>query len=274
MSYQPPADMFQVRTAALTAGGNIAMPNCRAIVVDPNNGEKEFALSNTVSAKYEVHQPSDILSQFESVADATGLEIRHVLTNPLNASMLISARYQGTQFLNEDHDVNVVFYTSHDSKYPTFLTLQALRIACLNQAPMLAKGGKRLISEKHYRGALDIERVGSVLESVPASVMMYGLQCEQLADSSMKRDQFVEWYAETRKLDPKSGRYDSTIRKVKDAYDAPENSGVPTGTKYAGFHAITWLNTHGLSNSKFRDQNRITKAADDTEKMTRLLLAA
>jgi hypothetical protein len=235
--------------------------------------KREIVVNGKVSDSYEIHSPKEIAEAFERVASKTQLEIQKVITNPHNGGLMISAKYDSVQFAGDDHDVNIVFFTSHCGKYKTFLTLQALRLQCMNQAPILSKGkDKHIFAEKHYKNSLDIALFENLLSGVPQSVTMYNARVENLLDGKMSYSDFAEWYIEHNKINREAKQFDTNMSKVKEAYFHNDNSKIADGTMYRAFHAITWLNTHGGRNTKFAEEQRLTTKASNSQKAMDSLL--
>ena len=219
---------------------------------------------NIVSDKYEIHQPKEILATFTSVAERTGLEISTVKTNSFNGGMLISAKYSECFIADDKHDINLVFYTSHCGKYRTFLTLNALRIACFNQVPVLYKNQNRfIVAEKHYQNALDVNMIERVLENIPASVAAYKTRADRLKDVRLTEADFVEWYVKQMKWNEDSKQFDSKVAKLRAVYRGAEGQDVAgDNTAWKGFNAVTYINTHGGKNTALREENALIKGGD------------
>lgn len=243
------------------------------------NGEI-ITIPNMVSNKYDVHQPSEILEQFTNAVNQHGLSVERVLSNPANGGLMISAKYANQMIAGDSHDIDLVFYTSHDGKRRTFLTLQALRLACFNQAPMLARNGdKHLFSEKHYGRALEMETIGQTLASIPQAVEQYDSKLNRLLNDNLSFDDFISFLVKANKIpEPraKSCQHDSKVEKWMEAYNRPEIATIPEGTKLRAYNAVTWLNTHDLRESRVNPthERRLFAKAEDTRKMESLLIAA
>lgn len=230
---------------------------------------------NIVSKSYEIHQPSEILEAFESVAAKSGLSINRIVTNPENGGLLIGAKYGDCKVMNESHDINLSFYTSHCGKYKTFLTLDLLRIACMNQVPVLYKNKERhIISEKHYRHALDIAAMQRCIEGIPDSIAAFSNNAEVLQQKSLSFSAFLDLYVKHYKQDTAATRWDSKVQKLREIYfSAPGQKGLKD-TGYKAFQAITFANTHDLRETKYKNETVIGRASDDSLAFMRALLAA
>lgn len=231
---------------------------------------------NIVSDKYEVVQPRQVFETFTDIADRSGLEINRTLLNPKNGGLMVSARFDNLKIMGDDHDVNVVFYTSHCGRYKTFLTLDILRLACFNQAPALYKNKDRFIfAEKHYKNALDINMLGGALENIPASVEAFNTKMELLGEKSMNCEQFVEWYVDQLKLDKESKQYDTKVQKFRETYKyATGQREIRSESAWKAFNAVTYINTHEGRNSTYKAENALLKGGDDTIKRLDALLTA
>ena len=241
------------------------------------DGTSRF-IKNLVSDHYEIHQPSEILESFQKVADNTQLTINGYMVNPVNGSLMIESTYDNVKFAGEEHDVNVVFYTSHDGKRPTLLTLQSLRHACWNQVPLLfGKDNKsrHMMTEKHYRNALNLTVMEKLLAGVPASIQAYNDTADLLMNKKMSFDKFVEFYVKSYKLDTSTTRGENRVEALQDIYHTAEGQSIiPDNTAWKAFNVISYLNTHNVSNTSFQAENRAFTRANDTIKRMQELVAA
>lgn len=230
---------------------------------------------NIVSNHYEIVQPRQVLQTFESVAESAGLQINRVLTNPNNGGLMISAFFDQVQIVGEDHNVNLVFYTSHCGKYKTFLTLDLLRIACFNQVPCLYKNKDRFImAEKHYKNALNIDLMHTYLENIPASVQAYNTKAEILKDFKFSKADFVEWYKDQIKLHEDSKQYQSKLSNIVNTYERAEGQDIAgDNTGYKALQAITYMNTHQGKNTQFKEENKLIKGGNNSLDMMDRLIA-
>lgn len=270
-------DFFNVKSAQITVKGeSTAIPKKRAILVNGNT-------VNITSDKYAIHQPADIYKAFERVCSKTKLEINpeKTMLNPKTGGMILSAKYATKMFdagtKKEAHDINVVFYTSHDGKYRTFMTLDVLRILCMNQAPALYKGkDKHIMSEKHYQNALKLSTLESRLEGIEESVRMYKARSEQLCDVKLTLADFTEFYIGHYGLNRDSSHFDGKINALHDVYNgAKGQASIANDTAYKAYNAITYINTHNLSATDGKDENRLhTKTKDTAQVMGKLLALA
>jgi hypothetical protein len=228
----------------------------------------------TVSNSYEVHQPKEIAQQFKNVADTHNLDVKKCLFNSKNGGLLISAKYEGTKIAGENHDLSVTFYTSHCGRYRTILSLSALRIACFNQVPLLVKGKQNhLFAEKHYKNALDIDNFGTLLAKIPKLTDSHNDRAMRLKEGKLSFTDFVELCAEQWKQDITSKRWDKKVRKVRDAYYSGTGQQIlENDTAYKAYNTITFLNTHDLRNSEYREENIITKSAKESLEFEQVLL--
>ena len=203
---------------------------------------------NVVSnSRYKVVQPRDIYDRFE---EATGLEINRVITNTNHGSMLLSANYQGLLINNEEHQLSLTFYTGHNNQYSTFLTLGALRIACMNQLPVLVGAPDlHLIRCKHIHH-FNFDQLGSIIETLPRRVANFEAQCQRLKESKLSLDDFLASYVEFYKLED-TAKKDKAIASIMDVYKrAPGQEIIEDNTAYKAFHAITYDLTHNVKQTK------------------------
>lgn len=230
---------------------------------------------NIVSDKYEVHQPSDIYRRFEAVAEQSGLSVGKSLFNPLNGSMLLSARYDRVQVLGEDHDINLTFFTSHDGKYRTFLSLDTLRIACMNQLPALYGNKERFIfAEKHYKNALDIRLIEETIVGIPTAIQAFADTADILQQKKLNVSMFTELVADHYGWKKEQKQYDTKIAKAVSAYQNAQGQSHLDDSAYKALQAVTYLNTHSGSNTPMKAQNAFIKGGDNSLKFADLLLAA
>lgn len=259
--------MFDIESLPLSSEYGV-IPDKKGLFVNGKN-------INIVSHHYEIVQPKKVYETFVNVAESSGLTINKVLTNPANGGLMISALFDQVKITGEDHNVNLVFYTSHCGKYKTFLTLDMLRMACFNQVPCLYQNKDRFIfAEKHYKNALNIDLLQKYLENIPASVQAYNTKAEMLKDIKLSKADFVEWYKEQIKLSEASKQYDSKIANIANTYtfaDGQEIAG--DGTAWKAFNAITYMNTHQGRNTQFKEENKLIKGGNNSIEMMDQLLA-
>jgi hypothetical protein len=230
---------------------------------------------NIVSPKYEVHQPLDIYNRFQSTAEQAGLTVGRYVTNPINGSLLLSAKYDTVKVLNDDVDFNLTFFTSHDGKYRTFLSLDSLRIICMNQLPALYGNKERFIfAEKHYQNALDIRLIEETLIGIPAAIEQFQTTAELLQQKKMNRDLFVEIVAEHYKWKKEQKQYDTKVREALTVYDNAKGQGHLDNSAYKALQAVTYINTHNGNQTPLKAQNAFIKGGDDSLKFADFLMAA
>lgn len=230
---------------------------------------------NIVSDRYEVHQPTEIYQQFENVSNQFGLEIRKSIFNPNNGGLLISARYGSEQIVGDDHDVNLTFYTSHCGKYKTFLTMDMLRIACMNQVPALyADKGRHIFAEKHYKNALNVELLGELLSDLPTAINTHIELMNTLRSKSFGKDDFVAFAKDHWNLKKEQKQYDSKVAKIIGAYNHAQGQEHLEDSAYKAYNAVTYLNTHSVRNTPMKNETVMIKNSNDSLKAMQELLAA
>lgn len=251
-------DLFDVEEHRLNSEyGEI--PGKKGIFVNEKN-------INIVSDRYEIHQPKDIAAQFHKATQESGLTVNRCIANPHNGGLLLSASYAKQRIAGDEHDVNITFYTSHDGKYKTFLSLDTLRIACFNQLPALYRNKKRFIfSEKHYKNALNIETLAEVLDHIPASIAAHSEKLNALKSVRLSLDNFVEMFIEKYKLKGEQKQFQNKIDTLKSTYyNAPGQDIAPNHSAYKALQAVTYKNTHEGRNTELREENRLVKGGNDS----------
>lgn len=230
---------------------------------------------NIVSDRYEIHQPSEIISRFENFSKKCGLEPNRVITNANNGGLLMSAKCAEIKILNEKHIVNITFYTSHCGKYRTFLSLDALRVACFNQVPMLIKRKERhLISEKHYKNSLNMNLLEKKLGEIPASIAHLTEQAEILQQKKLSFNDFLDMYVSHFKIDKAAKQFDTKVNNLKDTYFSAPGQQHLDNNGWKAYNAITFDNTHNLRDTKYKEETRITKASAQSLEFLEVLLEA
>ena len=291
MSFVPQIETFNVarRKAFFASDDNksrLRSPGHNMIIIE-RDGQNDIVANRSVSDSYEIHQPSEIMATFQDVAEKTGLEIKNVLTNPNNGGLMISARYGKFNIGNNDpYDIDLVFYTSHCGKYRTFLTLNTLRLACMNQLPALYREKDRFIfAEKHYKNALDITMIKESLEYIPESINMFDARVNQLIDTKVTYKDFVEFYIQHFKLNRDAKQFQNKIDSLAYIYNsAPGQKQITNDNAYKALNAITYIQTHDLSdieqvkslgkrNTKFKDIQTLKGNGDKSLKAMDALLA-
>jgi len=220
------------------------IPRKKGLFVDRKN-------INIVSGNYEIHQPVEIVEQFQKAGNECGFNLNRIVTNPNKGALLLSGSFPGIKLLGDDHDVNLTMYTSHCGKYKTVVCLDLLRIACMNQIPTICANKKRqIISEKHYKGALEISRLGPKLEAIPKMIQAYNERAEILSQSALSFDSFIDLFKQHDKsLKEESKLFDTKIEKLRQTYyNAPGQRQLSNGTAYKAFQAVTYANSHSVEN--------------------------
>lgn len=236
-------ELFEVESAPISGPHGI-IDNKQGLFV---NGE----CVNLVSGKYEVHQPNEILAQFQKVEREHGLQINKVLTNPHKGALLISAKYDQTKITGEKHDVNLVFYTSHCGKFRTVLSCDLLRIACFNQIPtIMANKSRHLFAEKHYRNALDIDVIGKSIAEVPRMVNQYNRKANLLRDTKLSISDFIDIWTTHYKQEKTAKQYDSKVAKAREIYSYATGQRELEDSAYKAYQAFTFMNTHETKDTK------------------------
>lgn len=228
---------------------------------------------NVVSDKYELHQPGEIIETFKNTAQSVGLTPNRIVLNPQNGGLLLSANYAGVKIVGENHDANLVFYTSHCGKFRTFLTLNLLRIACFNQVPTLHKNKSRFIfAEKHYQNALDLARLSRIVSELPAQIEQHNQISQKLIDKKLSFSDFMEFWQKREKLNETQKQFASKVEKMRETYYNAPGQAEHGANAYKAFQAITFDNTHSVKNTPMQVENReIINVADSCEVMLELL---
>lgn len=251
-------ELFTVEEHNLTSHYG-TIPNKKGLFVNGQN-------INIVSDRYEVHQPKDIAKQFYNATQSQGLEVNRCIANPNNGGLLLSAKYSNQIVGGDSTDINLTFYTSHDGKYKTFLSLDTLRIACFNQLPILYKNKDRFIfAEKHYKNALDIERIGQFIAGIPASVGQHNDKLNALKETKLSLADLTDLFIEHYKLKKEQKQFQTKVDAFKSMYyNAPGQAIAPHNTAYKALQAITYRNTHEGRKTAMQEENRLIKGGNDS----------
>lgn len=203
---------------------------------------------NIVSnSRYKVVQPKEIYNRFQQ---ASHLEITKLVTNPNYGSLLLSASYGKISVGNDQHDLNLSFYTGHNNQYSTFTTLMGMRQACMNQLPaMIGAPSLYLMKCKHIQD-FNFEELESIIETLPRRVANFQLQCQRLQESKLSFRDFLEAYVSFFKLE-ESAKKDKAIASITDVYKKAQGQEIITDdTAYKAFHALTYDLTHNVKQTK------------------------
>ena len=221
---------FTIKEEPIYLGNGSQVPSRKALYVDDK-------CVNIVADSYKVVQPKEVISTFEKTS---GLNIDKVLTNPNTGAILIKSRMDNPYINGEEHTIDLTFYCGHDSKYRTLLSMQALRVACMNQMPAIsANKGLWLMSEKHYR-AFDLEKMRNLVEGLPLMITNFKAQYAALDDIQLSKKQFLELFVEHYKAT------DKQIDKMKEVYSfATGQREIKHETAYKAYNAVTYQLTHG-----------------------------
>lgn len=265
-------DILPVTSKEVYANGFGKIPGKRALMVG-NEGDQHCV--NIVSDKYEIHQPVDIYRQFERVSNEFGLTLNKTIFNPKNGGLLISANYKSGKIVGDDHDMNLTFYTSHCGKYKTFLTLDLLRIACMNQVPALYRNKDRhIFSEKHYRNALSIDLLGELLQDLPTAIETHHELMDTLRSKSFSKADFVEFAKDHWNLKKEQKQYQSKMDKIIAAFDHAPGQSHLENSAYKAYNAVTYMNTHAIRNTPMKNETVMIKNSQNSLTAMQELLAA
>ena len=235
--------MIITEEAIKTVDSDRLIPRRKALYVDDQ-------CINIVSNRYKVVQPTEVVKTFESVS---GLTVTNQLTNRNTGGLFLSSTIETKALCGEDHKIDVVFYTGHNGMYKTFLSMQAMRIACFNQLPAIAGNEDLfLISEKHFYD-FDFKKLKKTLEGLPLHLSNFQVQYEMLKDIKYTRDQFLKDFIKFFKVQEE--QKDKVSEKVVDMYQFAQGQDVLTNdSAYKAFQAVTYHLTH---NGREKVKNRL-----------------
>ena len=236
-------DLFVIEEDTVSTRG-MEIPNKKALMVGDN-------VINIVSDRYNVVQPRTVYESFKRVE---GVTINKMLTNPHTGGLLLASTIQG----NDDYSHDLVFYTGHNGQYRTVLTLQTLRMACMNQCPtLLANKSQHLISAKHYQ-FLDFKHMSEIIKNVPTMVNDFQTTMGLLEGMNLTFSKFAELYMEKEKIT--DSRKDKVKEKLEQTYYCEEGQSVlPNDSAIKAFNTITFMNTHNVRKSKSEMETRYLK---------------
>lgn len=259
-------ELFKVVETPLESPEYGTIPGKKALFVDGEN-------VNIVSDKYEVHQPTEIVEQFKKLGEQSGFEFNRVVTNPHKGALLLSGSFPGCKIVGEPHDTNITLYTSHCGMYRTIVTLDLLRIACMNQVPTIYRNKQRhIISEKHYKNALDIKLIGDKLAEIPRMVEDYNEKANRLKDARLSFNDFVSLWIDHYKVSEESKRFDSKIEALRKSYYNVPGQRELESNAYKAFQCVTYNNTHESRNTKHQLETIHHKNSNDSLQFLEVLL--
>ncbi len=257
--------IFTVESAPIHGPYGV-IPGKKGLFVDGDN-------INIVSNKYEIVQPKEVLATFEHVAEKSGLVMNGYRANPKNGGLMIRAKFQDLAIRGEQHEIGLTFYTSHCGTYKTFLTLDASRILCANQVPMLYRNKQRhIFAEKHYQNALSMLTIERAIAHIPESIQAYAEKAEILEQKKLSLGDFLDLWVAQNKLDPKQKQFDSKIAKMRAMYNNGKGQSGLSETAYKAYQAITFANTHDVKDTDMLFENVLTKKSDNSLQWLDLLL--
>jgi hypothetical protein len=230
---------------------------------------------NIVSDRYEVHQPSEILAEFQEVAASGGIDVEAVKTNPATGAMMIVSSLASCKIAGEDHKAKLIFYTSHDGKNKTFLSLDFLRIVCMNQLRKLYKNeSQHIFAEKHYKNALSLKTIGPVIDSLNQELAEQENLAQRLLEKRIDFSKAREVFASHKKYDEQQKQFESKMAEFRATYfSAPGQNDLPDHSAYKLLNAVTYLNTHKVkATQNALETQHITNAKDSLD-FVELLLA-
>lgn len=233
--------MFNIIEAPIkNALTNEIIPNRKGLFVDNQ-------CINVVSAKkYKVVQPSTIMELFQK---NTKLEITKQISNKNYGSILLGAHYKDVKINNEEHRLNLTCYTGHNNQYSSFVTLMAMRVACMNQlTALIGQPNMFIIRCKHIQD-FDFEQLEEVIETLPLRVANFEAHYQRLHDSKLSLEDFLESYVEFFKLQESSTK-DKKVNHIRSIYNGAKGQDIITNdTAYKAFHALTYQLTHETKQS-------------------------
>tara|TARA_R110002126_G_scaffold192495_6_gene340668 strand:+ start:499 stop:1470 length:972 start_codon:yes stop_codon:yes gene_type:complete len=226
---------------------------------------------NIVADRYQVVQPNKVVEIFQNT---TGLTVDKILTNQNTGGLLLKSTLSNPFLNGDEHRIDLTFYTGHNGQYKTFLSLQALRLACMNQLPALSKErGLWLMNEKHYQ-AFSFEKLQGIIETLPLQIANFTNQYNQLSDIKITKKDFLELFVEQYKvLNTKAG--EKTMKNISDVYSfATGQDTIVNDSAYKAYQAITYQNTHNGRNTANKvERDNITNMIDSQKWFGNLLSA-
>jgi hypothetical protein len=227
---------------------------------------------NIVADRYKVVQPNKVIEIFQNT---TGLTVDKILTNPNTGGLLLKSTLSNPFLNGDEHRIDLTFYTGHNGQYRTFLSLQALRLACMNQLPALSKEkGLWLMNEKHYQ-SFSFDKLEAIIETLPLQLANFTNQYNQLSDIKITKKDFLEMFVQQYKVltDTKAG--EKTINNISDVYSfAMGQSTITNDSAYKAYQAITFHNTHNGRNTANKvERDNITNMIDSQKWFGSLLTA-
>ena len=146
---------------------------------------------NIVGDKYKIVQPNDVIQAFQN---STGLTVDKILTNKNTGGLLLKSTLANPYLNGDEHKIDLTFYTGHNGQYRTFLSLQALRIACMNQLPaMNANKSLWLMNEKHYQ-SFSFDKLQKIIETLPLHMANFTNDYSKLIDIKITKKEFLELF--------------------------------------------------------------------------------
>lgn len=216
---------------------------------------------NVVANGYEVHQPKEILQKFIGAAQSSGLDVGKVLFNPNNGGLLINAKYNDCQIVGEPHQTTINFYTSHCGKYKTIMALNAVRMACFNQVPVLArKKSNHIFSSKHYSNSLfELNNIQPLLEKIPSLIAAQNERSQSLIDKKLKFSDFVEVLRCHLKAEKDSARFKKQVELFAKIYHNAPGQQEHGENAYKAYQAFTYAQTHELRDTIYKAETCFIK---------------
>lgn len=232
--------MFTVNEKAIKTEDNVVIPGKKALLIN----EK---CVNIVSNRYKVVQPTDVMETFQKMS---GLTIDKVITNPNTGGLLLSSKLESTMLGGEEHAIDLTFYTCHNGSYKTFLSMQALRMACMNQLPALSSvQGLYLYATKHYN-EVHMDDLKEIVETIPLHLSNFKAQYQGLHDIKFTKEAFLAEFVEHMKIQDEQKK-DKVISKISDIYSFAKGQETLTNdSAYKAYQAVTYMNTHNVRKGK------------------------
>ena len=197
---------------------------------------------NITSDKYKVVQPNQVIETFRNT---TGLKIDNIITNTNTGGLLLKSTLDNPFLSGEEHKIDLTFYTGHNGQHRTFLSLQALRMACMNQLPALsANKNLWLMNEKHY-STFNFDRLKSLIEELPLHITNFKNDYSKLHDVKVTKKQFLELFIQQFKIQTETKAGEKVINNISDVYShAQGQSQITNDSAYKAYHALTYNLTH------------------------------
>ena len=231
-----------------------------------------------VSGDYKIFQNSEVFSFFDSVVDSGDAKYETAGALHDGKRIFLTAKIGDTISVagQDDHDLYLMFTTSHDGTQAFQACTTMVRVVCQNTVSMALRGAKTRWSLRH-KSTLD----GKVQEARDSLGLAFKYQdafekaVEEMMQIQVEKDEFLKIVAGV--VPDQKRKKERTLEELSDIfeYEPTVIDAAGAGTAWGAYNAFTfwtdWAKESRSDQAKFKAVTEATIASDRTKVYNGLL---